>query len=163
MASIATKVSTAKLSPAIFIAAQNRNASYDRAYREILSGRKASHWIWYIFPQLEREGSSPMAKKYAIPSLAAAQEYLCHPVLGPRLVRITEAVHESRILTALDLMSSDVDVAKLKSSMTLFMHAVGAEEADNVFRGVLEKYYDSEHDKDTADALGLKNEFTPPC
>ncbi|MCK0196943.1 DUF1810 domain-containing protein [Ancylobacter sp. 6x-1] len=100
-----------------FLRAQD--GSFDAALAEIRAGRKASHWMWFVFPQLRGLGSSPMAQRYAIGSLAEARAYLDHPVLGPRLAIITEAVIDHAD-TPLRALFGTPDDLKYRSSMTLF-------------------------------------------
>jgi len=120
------------------VTAQDSGGTYERAVTELRAGRKASHWMWFVFPQIAGLGYSPTARAYAITSLDEARAYLSHPVLGPRL---TEC---AAILTGLpgrtaEQVFGEVDALKLRSSMTLFMHAApdGA-----LFRQVLEQYFD---------------------
>jgi len=128
-----------------FVVAQDRGGVYQRAAAELRAGTKQSHWMWFVFPQIEGLGSSAMAREFAISSLAEARAYLDHPVLGPRLAEC------ARILAATDDRSAtqilgDIDAAKLRSSMTLFMAAAPDEP---VFGEVLAKYFDGEPDKAT--------------
>ena len=101
------------------------HAGYSTALADIRGGRKTSHWIWYIFPQLAGLGHSPMAKRYAIRDLAEACDYLRDPLLRARYEEITAAVCEqlARGLTPEELMGSDIDALKLVSSLTLFRTA----------------------------------------
>ena len=92
---------------------------YKQAHSEIRSGRKQSHWIWYIFPQFDGLGFSAMSRQYAIKSLADAKAYLAHPVLGPHLVEIAEAALGVDGKTAIQIFGSPDDM-KLKSCATLF-------------------------------------------
>ena len=131
-----------------FITAQER--SYDAALSEIKSGRKRTHWMWYIFPQIEGLGRSSTAQYYAISDLQEAKEYYAHPVLGPRLVEISEALLKLDGDNATTVMGYPDDL-KLKSSMTLFAIASGAP----VFSKVLDKYFDGRQDRWTVKILGL--------
>jgi uncharacterized protein (DUF1810 family) len=110
---------------------------YAEALAELKRGRKESHWMWFVFPQLAGLGRSPMAQHYAIGSLAEARAYLGHPLLGPRLIECTEAIVAHRDLTA-EAIFGPVDAMKLRSSLTLFQVA-GApepfEEALHLFFG----------------------------
>lgn len=133
-----------------FIAAQQ--ASYQTALAQVRSGRKQSHWMWYIFPQLNGLGQSGMAKKYVILGMDHAQAYLSHPVLGKRLVEISRAALASPAASALALMGSPDDL-KLRSCMTLFAQLPGA---DPVFSKVLERYFDAVPDPRTLQLLGKK-------
>jgi uncharacterized protein (DUF1810 family) len=132
-----------------FLEAQNN--SYDTALREIRVGRKRSHWMWYIFPQIRGLGYSAMAQHYAIRDLGEAREYLQHPLLGPRLIEISEA------LLALDesdprrVMGSPDDL-KLRSCMTLFQCAAPDQP---VFGKVLDKFYGGRPDGRTLEILSL--------
>jgi uncharacterized protein (DUF1810 family) len=128
-----------------FTSAQDRNGTYDAAVRELSAGRKASHWMWFIFPQLRGLGSSAMADRYGIGSRAEATAYLAHDVLGPRLRHCARLVANSGAVTAQALMGS-VDALKLKSSMTLFAE-VADDDAD--FVAVLEKFYGGGQDPAT--------------
>jgi uncharacterized protein (DUF1810 family) len=122
---------------------------YDGALAEIRAGDKRSHWMWFIFPQIDGLGSSSTAKHYAIKSAEEARQYLSHPVLGPRLRECAEAVLAVEGRTASEIFSSPDDL-KLKSSMTLF--EVVAEE-DAVFGRVLDKYYHGQPDSRTLKIL----------
>lgn len=131
-----------------FISAQER--SYDAALREIKAGHKRTHWMWYIFPQIAGLGFSSTAQFYAISSMQEAKDYYAHPVLGNRLVEISEA------LLALDTSDAGAvmgypDDLKLRSSMTLFLAASG----DEVFQKVLDKFYSGKPDSKTLSILGL--------
>jgi uncharacterized protein (DUF1810 family) len=128
-----------------FVAAQERGGSYYRAAAELRAGRKLSHWMWFVFPQIQGLGSSAMAREFAISSLAEARAYLDHPVLGPRLIEC------ARVLAATDGASAtaifgDIDAVKLRSSMTLFAAAAPDEP---VFGEVLGKYFDGQPDQAT--------------
>jgi uncharacterized protein (DUF1810 family) len=120
----------------------------ERVRAELLAGRKASHWMWFVFPQVAGLGFSPMAQRYAIGSRAEAEAYLAHPVLGPRLRELTEVVNEVRGRTAHEIFGSPDDV-KLRSSMTLF----DAVAPGDVFATSLRKYFDGEQDPATIELL----------
>jgi uncharacterized protein (DUF1810 family) len=123
---------------------------YDQALDELRSGRKCSHWIWFIFPQLEGHGRSETAQKYSIASRLEAQAYLQHPLLGPRLRECTRAVCELEGRSAHEIFGSPDDL-KFRSSMTLFA-AVGG---DNViFDKALRIYFSGQPDDWTLKALG---------
>ena len=130
-----------------FIEAQD--GVHSRALDELRSGRKVSHWMWFVFPQLAGLGSSPMAQHYAIGSLGEARAYLDHPVLGPRLVDCAEAVLSHPDRTAREIMGSPDDV-KLRSSMTLFALA---DDVEPVFQQVLDTFFDGERDPRTVALL----------
>lgn len=121
----------------------------DRVVDELRSGRKRSHWMWFVFPQIEGLGHSAVARHYAIGSLAEARAYLEHPVLGPRLIEATEIVNKLDAESALAVFGPPDDV-KFRSSMTLFAEAAtdGAP-----FRKALERYFGSEPDPATLDRL----------
>ncbi|MBO0698097.1 MAG: DUF1810 domain-containing protein [Zavarzinella sp.] len=124
--------------------------TYDRALVEIRSGRKRSHWMWYIFPQLDGLGISEMARRYAIKSLAEAEAYLKHPVLGPRLAECVEAVLGVDGRSAYDIFGSPDDL-KLRSCATLFASVTPP---GSVFDRLLDKYYEGERDEKTLRLLG---------
>ena len=129
-----------------FLEAQEND--FAKALAEIRRGRKQSHWMWYIFPQIAGLGFSSTSKFYAIKDRSEAESYLAHPVLGKRLVEISNALLEINGKTANQIFGSPDD-AKLKSSMTLF----GAlDDANPVFRKVLDKYFNGAGDERT---LGL--------
>jgi uncharacterized protein (DUF1810 family) len=120
-----------------FVAAQDAGDTYLHATRELIGGRKVSHWMWFVFPQIAGLGSSPAAQLYAIGSLGEARAYLAHPVLGPRLIECATVLAEQSGRTAEQILGG-IDAVKLRSSMTLFHRAAPAEPA---FRQVLEQYF----------------------
>ena len=125
-----------------FLDAQKVN--YEIALSEIKGGKKYSHWIWYIFPQINGLGYSPTSKYYAIKNKEEAIEYLKHPILSVRLLEITEELlklDEDNISAIMGYL----DDIKLKSSMTLFYLVSGNE----VFKAVIDKYFDGELDTKT--------------
>ena len=132
-----------------FLSAQEHD--YEIALSEIRNGRKQSHWMWYIFPQIQGLGYSSMAQFYAIKDREEAVAYLNHPVLGKRLVEITEALLNLRENDARKVMGYPDDL-KLKSSMTLFYVVSGRA----VFIQVLDKYYFGELDEKTVSLLGAE-------
>jgi uncharacterized protein (DUF1810 family) len=133
-----------------FEIAQNEGATYEAAVSELRAGRKTSHWMWFVFPQLSGLGRSAMAQTYAISSLAEARAYLEDPVLGPRLIEC------ARILTELEGQTPEqifgaTDAMKLRSSMTLFSRAA----VDNTpFQDVLNDYFGGVTDEATERLLG---------
>jgi uncharacterized protein (DUF1810 family) len=131
-----------------FIDAQKTD--YAIALAEIKNGRKRSHWMWYIFPQIQGLGHSDMAKRYAINSIDEAEEYLNDEVLGQRLIEIcTELLRlENNDANAI---FGDPDDLKLKSSMTLF---ASLPDAYPVFESLLEKFFDGAKDERTLHLLG---------
>lgn len=126
-----------------------QEGAYERALAEIRNGRKRSHWMWYIFPQIEGLGLSAMAQRYAIRSLAEARAYLDHPVLGPRLVTCVETLLHLENRSAAEILGFPDD-RKLRSCATLFA-AVSA--AGSAFDRLLEKYFQGEHDPATLKRL----------
>jgi uncharacterized protein (DUF1810 family) len=132
-----------------FVTAQDHGDTYERALNELRRGRKQSHWMWFVLPQVTGLGSSGMAQKYGISSRAEAAAYVAHPVLGERLRACVGAL--------LDLPGGDpvqvvgaVDSLKLRSSMTLFEAAAPDEPG---FAAVLEKYFRGKRDQATLDRL----------
>ena len=130
-----------------FLKAQDYD--YDNALREIRSGRKRSHWMWYIFPQVQGLGFSSTAQYYAIRNLEEAKDYLAHPILGARLREISAALLELDGLSAHEIFGYPDDL-KLRSCMTLFRLA---DLDDSLFQEVLDKYYDGEPDSRTVDIV----------
>ena len=123
---------------------------YDRALAELRDGLKRSHWMWYIFPQVEGLGHSPTTRRYSIKSLEEARHYLAHPVLGQRLKESAEAVLAVQGRSAADIFGHPDDW-KLQSSMTLFELVSGPE---SVFGRILEKYYQGKRDTRTLQIVG---------
>ncbi len=130
-----------------FLRAQE--SDYAQALAEIKNGRKQSHWIWYIFPQITGLGFSVTSKFYAIEDLAEATRYLEHPVLGRRLVEISRALAEIKGKSANQILGSPDDL-KVKSCMTLFNRL---ENTNPVFQEVLEKYFDGKEDLKTLESI----------
>ena len=120
-----------------FTRAQDAGGIYQRAVAELRAGRKVSHWIWFVFPQIAGLGFSAMSQRYAISGLAEAQAYLKHPVLGPRLTECARIVADTEGKTADDIFGL-IDAMKLRSSMTLFAAAAPEEP---VFAEVLAKHF----------------------
>jgi uncharacterized protein (DUF1810 family) len=120
-----------------FVAAQDAGGTYDRAVAELRGGRKTSHWMWFVFPQIAGLGFSPTSRTYAITSLEEARAYLKHPILGPRLTE-SAAILADLAGRPAEQIFGDLDAQKLRSSITLFMHAAPAEP---VFRQVLDQYF----------------------
>lgn len=127
---------------------QAQEGSYARALQEIKNGRKTSHWMWYIFPQLSGLGHSQTARYYAIRDRAEAAAYMAHPVLGSRLLEISSELLKLKSSDAREIMGWPDDL-KLKSSMTLF----GLVSRESVFRQVLEQYFGGEEDQYTVQAI----------
>ena len=127
---------------------QAQEAVYSGVVRELAQGRKQSHWMWFIFPQVTGLGFSAMSQRYAIASRAEASAYLAHPVLGPRLVECTGLVLAVNGRTIHAILGAPDDV-KFRSSMTLF-----AAVSDNpVFDAALARYFAGERDGATLDIL----------
>lgn len=133
-----------------FVAAQEQ--SYSRALEEIRNGHKKTHWMWFIFPQIAGLGHSSMAQKYAISCRSEAEAYLRHPVLGMRLLEITEELLQHEGLTAFDIFGSPDDL-KLRSCMTLFS---SISEEGNIFERVLVKYFNGQPCQFTLAAVAKK-------
>ena len=131
-----------------FVAAQN--PVWDRVRAELGRGRKASHWMWFVFPQLAGLGSSSTARAYAVSGLDEAQAYLAHPVLGPRLREAAELAAAVEARTASEVFGYPDDL-KLRSSMTLFARAAPQ---DPVFTAVLDRYFGGDPDPRTLELLG---------
>jgi uncharacterized protein (DUF1810 family) len=137
-----------------FVTAQEDGGTYATALAELRSGRKRSHWMWFVFPQLLGLGRSATARLYGIAGLDEARGYLAHTVLGPRLVECAQALLD---LPGDDPVAvlGDVDAQKLRSSMTLFAHAAAAD--DNVRAAcvaVLDRYFRGAEDQETVRLLG---------
>jgi uncharacterized protein (DUF1810 family) len=120
-----------------FVTAQDAHGTYHDATAELRAGAKASHWMWFVFPQITGLGRSPVAQRYAIGSLAEARAYLAHPVLGLRLIECAAIVAGLADRSAEQIFGG-IDAQKLRSSMTLFLHAAPGEP---VFRQVLDQYF----------------------
>lgn len=121
----------------------------DRVYEELRQGRKASHWMWFVFPQIAGLGFSAMSQKYAITGVEEAQAYLAHPILGPRLRRCTQLVLDVDEKNAHGIFGSPDDM-KFHSSMTLFARI---DQEDGVFRQALDRYFDRQEDTRTLSRL----------
>jgi uncharacterized protein (DUF1810 family) len=131
-----------------FVRAQEED--YEQALAEIRGGRKRSHWMWYIFPQIDGLAFSSTAKYYAIKSVEEARAYLAHPVLGPRLRECAEAAVAVEGRSAREIFGSPDDL-KLRSCATLFAHVAPA---GSVFERLLAKYYGGAPDDRTLRLLG---------
>jgi uncharacterized protein (DUF1810 family) len=116
---------------------------YEQVLRELRAGRKASHWMWFIFPQIAGLGHSPMAQRFAISGRAEAESYLQHAVLGPRLTECTRLVNQQAGRAIEDTLG-DIDGLKFRSSMTLFAKVA----KDNaIFVEAIQKYYGGNFDE----------------
>jgi uncharacterized protein (DUF1810 family) len=145
-----------------FVNAQDAGGTYERALAELRAGRKTSHWMWFVFPQIVGLGQSEMSRRYAIGSLEEARAYLEHPVLGTRLVECSQALLGHENLSAEEIMGR-IDAVKLRSSMTLFARTAqlaSPRDASNsdasrgldngeVFEQVLERCFGGEPDAAT--------------
>jgi uncharacterized protein (DUF1810 family) len=132
-----------------FVSAQDAGGTYEQALAELRRGRKTSHWMWFVFPQVAGLGRSSTARFYALSGLAEAQAYVAHPVLGPRLRECATA------LTALPgsdpvAVLGSVDALKLRSSMTLFARA---DPAEPLYAAVLDQYFAGAPDESTLQLL----------
>ncbi|KGN35789.1 calpastatin [Knoellia flava TL1] len=135
-----------------FVEAQDAGGTYATALAELRRGRKTSHWMWFVFPQVEGLGRSEMAQRYAVSGLAEARAYLADPVLGQRLRECAEVLLELDEPDAVAVFGS-VDAMKLRSSMTLLSCAAEVELDRALFDGVLEKWFDGEPDPATLELL----------
>jgi uncharacterized protein (DUF1810 family) len=134
-----------------FVDAQDADGTYERAIAELRAGRKRSHWMWFVFPQIAGLGQSPTSKRFAISSLDEARAYLQHPVLGPRLAESAGILEQLPDRDA-DQIFGGLDAQKLRSSMTLFLRAAPGEAP---FGTVLGKYFGGEPDPATDTILGV--------
>ena len=132
-----------------FIEAQDAHGTYARVRAELRGGRKQSHWMWFVFPQLVGLGRSEVARRYGIADLDEARAYAAHPVLGDRLVECTSALLELEEDDPVAILGS-IDARKLRSSMTLFERACPDEPT---FAAVLERLYAGARDELTLDLL----------
>ena len=130
-----------------FVEAQKDD--YERALSEIVSGRKRTHWMWYVFPQIDGLGFSAISRRFAIKGIEEARAYLDHPVLGPRLIESVEAAIGVDGRSATEIFGSPDDL-KLKSCATLFAHILPP---GSVFDRLLSKYYSGERDAKTLSRL----------
>jgi uncharacterized protein (DUF1810 family) len=146
-----------------FVRAQDHAGSYEQALAELRAGRKSSHWMWFVLPQVAGLGHSATAQRYAVSGLDEARALLAHPVLGPRLVECAEVLDHlderdpKRVL-------GDIDAVKLRSSMTLFERAAqatdtaaadtGAAATAELFGRVLDHYFDGRRDEATLAIVG---------
>lgn len=131
-----------------FVDAQN--AIYEDVCRELRNGRKSTHWMWFIFPQLKGLGRTATADHFGIASIDEARTYLDHPVLGPRLRECTQLLLACPGPQPIERILGSTDAMKLRSSMTLFLCA-STEETD--FQAVLDRYYGGEPDRRTLELL----------
>ncbi len=120
-----------------FVVAQDAGGTYPNAVAELRRGRKASHWMWFVFPQVAGLGASPTSRRYAISGLDEASAYLAHPILGPRLLEVAGIIAAAQQASAEDIFGS-IDAQKLRSSMTLFLRAAPQEQT---FQRVLDRFF----------------------
>ena len=130
-----------------FVEAQN--PVYDQVCSELRQGFKLTHWMWFVFPQLEGLSSSTTSRVFAITSLEEAVSYLEHPILGPRLRHCTELLNATSCRTAKQILGP-TDSLKFQSCMTLFAKAT---DESQVFEYALQKYYDGQYDRLTLERL----------
>ncbi len=128
----------------------NHQSSYQTALAEIKSGRKRTHWIWFIFPQIKGLGQSAMSQQFAIENLEEARQFLAHPYLGANLIEISNALLELECNDPTEIMGSHIDCVKLLSSITLFSIA---DETQPVFKAVLDKFFGGKPDPLTISIL----------
>lgn len=121
----------------------------ERVLAELRAGRKTSHWMWFVFPQIRGLGHSPTAQRFAIASRAEAEAYLRHPILGPRLRECARLVNEIEGRSVEEIFGYPDDL-KFRSSMTLFANVTTD---DRVFADALDKYFGGEHDRLTLEKL----------
>ncbi len=133
-----------------FLTAQDSGGTYDQAVAELRRGRKVSHWMWFVFPQIAGLGQTPASRWFAISSLDEARAYLAHPVLGPRLAECARIVAETEGRSAEQIFGG-LDAQKLRSSVTLFRRAAPDEA---VFAEVLERFFGGDPDGATDRLLG---------
>jgi uncharacterized protein (DUF1810 family) len=131
-----------------FMDAQEQD--YERAVSEIRSGRKQSHWMWYIFPQFDGLGSSGTSRRFSVKSVGEAEAYLRHPLLGPRLVECAEAVLRLEGLSAFEIFGHPDDM-KLRSCATLFAYVSSD---GSVFHRIIDTYFQRQHDDLTLRLIG---------
>ena len=137
-----------------FVSAQGDvGGAYDDALAELRRGRKTSHWMWFVFPQVAGLGHSATARRYAVAGLDEARAYLAHPVLGARLREVSALVADldPAVAPTADHVFGGIDAIKLRSSMTLFARAAPDEP---VFARVLDRFYGGRADDRTDDLLG---------
>jgi uncharacterized protein (DUF1810 family) len=132
-----------------FVEAQDAGGTYYMAVGELRNGRKESHWMWFVFPQITGLGHSPTAQHYAISGLPEARAYVRHPVLGPRLAECAHVLNKLHGSDAVAILGP-IDAQKLQSSMTLFSRA---DPDEPVYRTVLDRYFAGQFDDGTITRL----------
>lgn len=113
------------------------SVNYENALTQIKDGYKTSHWIWYIFPQIRGLGNSAFDAKYSIVSIGEAKEFYDHPILGQHLREISSELLKHKDKPIKEIMRSDIDVIKLRSSATLFYKATN----DDIFKDILDTFF----------------------
>jgi uncharacterized protein (DUF1810 family) len=126
---------------------------YERVTTELRAGRKSSHWMWFIFPQIRGLGHTETSIFFSISSVPEAKAYLNHPVLGPRLHECCELLMQIEGRSASQIFGSPDDL-KLRSSMTLFAHVT---DCDSIFKRVVKRYFEGQLDQRTLDLLGIQS------
>lgn len=141
-----------------FVEAQDQGETFRHALEEVRRGRKTTHWMWFVFPQVAGLGESPTSRRFAVSSLDEARAYLGHPVLGARLrecaAALVPAGKAERVPSAADIFGA-MDARKLRSCMTLFMRAAPEE---TLFRQVLDVYFEGHPDPLTDEILARQAE-----
>jgi uncharacterized protein (DUF1810 family) len=132
-----------------FVAAQDADRTYERAVAELRDGRKRTHWMWFVFPQIAGLGQSATSQRYAISSLEEARAYLQHPVLGPRLLECARIIAAANGGSSAEQILGGIDAQKLHSSITLFAEAAPG---DPTFAEVLNRFF---HEIPDPATLGL--------
>jgi len=143
-----------------FVAAQDAGGTYGQALAELRAGRKTSHWMWFVLPQLAGLGRSPTARHYAVRDLDEARAYLAHPVLGPRLRETAAALLDGGGNDPVAVLGS-TDALKLRSSATLFARAGAGTPDEALFTAVLQRFHDGNPDAATLRLLGAADD--PPA
>lgn len=131
-----------------FVAAQDDDGTYERAVAELRAGRKRTHWMWFVLPQLDGLGSSPTARRFALRDIGEARAYLDHPVLGARLLTCARVLAGAPGTDPVAALGS-IDAVKLRSSMTLFERAAPDTAAAEPFAAVLDHLYGGTRDEST--------------
>jgi uncharacterized protein (DUF1810 family) len=125
---------------------------YDRVVEELTVGRKRTHWMWFIFPQLAGLGHSAMAERYALRNLEQAKRYLAHRILGDRLRQVVGLMLQQKDKSALDIIGSPDDL-KFRSCLSLFVHAAANEDDRTLFKRALDQFYEGKSDPRTAQLM----------
>lgn len=125
---------------------------YDRVVEELTVGRKRTHWMWFIFPQLAGLGHSAMAERYALRNLEQAKRYLAHRILGDRLRQVVGLMLQQKDKSALDILGSPDDL-KFRSCLSLFVHAAANEDDRTLFKRALDQFYEGKSDPRTAQLM----------